>query len=208
MFRSGKLVSALGSAAILLALVGCSAGDPEPTSDPTEASDASEDFPEGSDDTGCLVDRVWHLDVPDLAGQLAAQLQSTGMPVVSSEGTGQMTFIFSEDTLATTEGDVTFTVGVQQPDAPAMTVSQRQLGSAYGSWLWDGATPNLMAFEDWESTFTVDLTVSIEGTSVDIPLELPDPVAGGVNMTTTCVGDTLATNAEGSPFTQFWTTTD
>jgi hypothetical protein len=119
-----------------------------------------------------------------------------------------MTFIFSDDTLVTSQGDVTFTIGVQQPDAPLMTVSQRQHGGGFGSWFWDGSTPNLMVFEDWENNYSTDLTISIEGSTVEVPIELPDPVAGGSNMTTTCVGDTLATNAEGSPFTQFWTTTD
>ena len=81
------------------------------------------------------------------------------------------------------------------------------MGSGSSRW-WagrgDGGTPNLVVFEDWEGGYEVDMTMAMEGVSVEAPIDLPSSAAGGTDMVVTCSGDTLTTEPEGSPFIQRW----
>ena len=197
---------ALGIGAIaVLALAGCSGGGP--ADDPGTPGDdvpAAETAEGTGSPTGCLVDRTWNVDVDDLAGQLLTQMQSLGSPATSVTGTGSMTIMFAEETLVTTAVDLTFVMVLPIEDGPSMTITQRQYGSGYGSWFWEGGAPNLVVFEDWVGDYEIDMTMAVDGTSVESPIDLPPSAAGGSDMTVTCRGDTLATVAEGSPFTQRW----
>ena len=194
---------ALGIGAFaVLALTGCSGGGP--ADDPAADVPAAEAADDTGSPTGCLVDRTWTVDVDDLAGQLLTQMQSLGSPATSVTGTGSMTIMFAEETLVTTAVDLTFVMVLPIEDGPTMTITQRQYGSGYGSWFWDGGTPNLVVFEDWVGDYEIDMTMAVDGTSVESPIELPPSAAGGSDMIVTCDGGTLATVAEGSPFTQRW----
>jgi hypothetical protein len=170
-------------------LSGCSggAGDAPP---PPEVPPAESDDRAGSP-TACLIDRTWNVDVDDLAGQVLT-------------GTGSMTIMFAEESLVNTVVDVTFTMLLPMDDGPTMTITQHQYGSGYGSWLWDAGTPNLVVFEDWVGEYEVDMTMAMEGVAVEAPIDIPTSAAGGTDMTVTCEGSVLTTNAEGSPFIQIW----
>ena len=214
MIGSRTLAPHVVSACLLLTLAGCGTSEPEPTTiaDPG-SSEAAEESPEQTEapespDAACLVDREWHLDVPDITEQVTNRVVAMGMPVVSSEGTGSMTTNYGADGVVTSTGDVTFTLTVQAPDGPLSTLIQRQHGGGEGSWRWDGTAENNLAYESWESTYEIDITMSVGGATVDIPIELPDPVSGGSAMKVACSGQTLATTPDGSPFTQHWTTDD
>lgn len=202
----GRITTALAVPAIaLLALSGCSGGTPadDPPGAVEEVPAAKTDDGAGSP-TECLIDRTWNVDVDDLAGQLLAQMQSLGSPAGSVDGSGSMTIMFAEETLVNTVVDLTFVMVLPMDDGPTVTVTQRQYGSGYGSWFWDGGTPNLVVFEDWVGEYDIDMTMAVEGVSVESPIDLPTSAAGGTDMTVTCVGDTLTTNPEGSPFIQRW----
>jgi hypothetical protein len=200
----GKLTTALaGCAVTILLLSGCSgtADEPPPPADEIPAAEGDDD---SGSPTGCLIDRTWNVDVDDLAGQLLTQMQELGSPATSVTGTGSMTIMFAEETLVNTVVDLTFVMVLPMEDGPTMTVTQHQYGSGYGSWFWDGGTPNLVVFEDWEGGYEVDMTMAMEGVSVEAPIDLPSSAAGGTDMVVTCAGDTLTTEPEGSPFIQRW----
>src|SRR5690554_4973425 len=200
----GKLTTALaGCAVTILLLSGCSGTADEPPAPVDEIPAAEGDAGSGSP-TGCLIDRTWNVDVDDLAGQLLTQMQELGSPATSVTGTGSMTIMFAEETLVNTVVDLTFVMVLPMEDGPTMTVTQHQYGSGYGSWFWDGGTPNLVVFEGWEGGYEVDMTMAIEGVSVEAPIDLPSSAAGGTDMVVTCSGDTLTTEPEGSPFIQRW----
>ncbi|MHA6694355.1 hypothetical protein [Homoserinimonas sp. A520] len=202
----GKLTTALaGCAVTILLLSGCSGGTPDEPPSPAEGVPAAETEDGSGSPTDCLIDRNWMVDVDDLAGQLKHQMESLGSPVSSVTGTGTMTIMFAEESLVTTAVDLTFVVVVPVEDAPTLTVTQTQKGSGYGSWFWDGGVDNLVVFEDWVGEYDIQMTMTSAGVTIESPIELPTSAAGGSDMTVTCVGETLTTNAEGNPFTQFWT---
>lgn len=199
-----RLTTLAGAAALLIALAGCSTpGGEEPADPPAPSAEeprGDEGFP-----TGCLIDRVWTVDVTDLADQLLANMQSQGSPATAVTGAGEMTMLFAEDALVNAGTDVTFTVQVPVADGAIMTGEQRQVGSGAGEWYWDSARPGVIAFEAWEADYDIVMTMTLNGTTVDAPLELPGSSPDGTAMAVTCEGDTLTTQPDGSPFTQRWT---
>ncbi|HEU4807931.1 MAG TPA: hypothetical protein VFT01_06675 [Homoserinimonas sp.] len=202
----GKFTTTLAIGAIaILALTGCSGGTPaEDPPGPAEELPAAETEDGAGSPTECLIDRTWNVDVDDLAGQMLTQMQALGSPATSVTGTGSMTIMFAEETLVNTVVDLTFVMVLPMEDGPTMTVTQHQYGSGYGSWFWDGGTPNLVVFEDWVGEYEIDMTMAMEGVAVESAIDLPSSAAGGTDMTVTCIGDTLTTGPEGSPFIQIW----
>jgi hypothetical protein len=191
-------------AVALMALSGCAGGGPADDPPPRDEVPAAETEDGGGSPTDCLIDRTWNVDVDDLAGQVLRQMQSLGSPATSVTGSGSMTIMFAEESLVNTVVDLTFVMVLPMEDGPTMTVTQHQYGSGYGSWFWDGGTPDLVVFEDWVGEYEIDMTMALEGVAVESPIDLPTSAAGGTDMTVTCVGDTLTTAPENSPFTQLW----
>jgi hypothetical protein len=199
-----RLIPATIVAALLLALAGCSTPVGDSPAEPPEPPAAEEAGDDSSTPTGCLVDRTWTVDVDDLASQLKRQMESLGSPVSSVTADGTMTLMFAEESLVTTAVDLTFVMVLPVADGPTVTVRQTQKGSGYGSWFWDAGGDNLVVFEDWVGEYDIQMTMTTDGVTIESPIELPPSAAGGSDMTVTCTGDTLTTNAEGSPFTQLW----
>src|SRR5690554_562458 len=128
-----RMKSLVGVVVAVMLLVGCSAGSGEPAEDsaPTTAPPATETGDEGFP-TACLVNRVWDVDVKDLADQLLVLMQSQGSPVTSVTGEGQMTMLFGEDAHVNAGLDVTFTLLVPVTDGAIMTGVYHQIGSGVG----------------------------------------------------------------------------
>lgn len=190
--------------AALAVLAGCSATAPSESA-PDAVPEAGATAMTTSE---CLVDRTWNLDVQDLGEQVRAQLDETGMPTLNLVADGGMTLEFFSDQIANSVGDVTFTIAIQPDDVPAATLEQRQYGSGVGPWAWQGADSDVVIFSDWESDWVIEATMRIEGSSVEVPFDLPPSLTDGEAMTVTCIGDTLTTFTEGNPFIRYWTTTD
>jgi|SRR5690554_371337 len=200
----GRFTTTLtASAAAFLLLSGCSTGVDDTASPPPELPASETDDGSGSP-TECLIDRTWVVDVDDLSGQVLAEMQALGSPATSVTGEGTMTIMFAEEGLVTTVVDVTLVMLLPIDDGPTMTITQRQYGSGYGSWFWDSGTPNRVVFEDWVGDYEVDMTMAMEGVAVESPIDLPTSAAGGTDMTVTCEGRVLTTNADGSPFIHIW----
>lgn len=192
--------SIVWAAAGIVLLAGCAS---TPATEPTpDAPPGDEPVAITSDE--CLVDRTWSLDVQDLGGQLRAHLEETGMPIVNLVADGEMTLVFAGDGIANSVGDVTFAIAIQPDGAPATTVEQRQYGSGYGSWDWQTPDSDVVTFSDWESDFVIEATMMIEGSSAEVPFDLPPSLTDGETMTVSCVGDTLTTTTDGNPFIRYW----
>lgn len=197
-----RFTTTVAAAAVaLLVLSGCSGGTDVVSPPEVPAADSDDGT---ASPTACLIDHTWNVDVEDLAGQVRSEMQSLGSPASSVTGTGSMTISFAEESLVTTVVDLTFTMLLPMDDGPTMTITQHQYGSGYGSWFWDAGTPNLVVFEDWVGDYEIDMTMAMEGVAVESPIDLPTSAAGGTDMTVTCQGRVLTTNAEGSPFIQIW----
>lgn len=199
-----RLITLARAAALVISLAGCTTPgvvEPaEPPAPPAEATLGDEGFP-----TGCLIDRVWSVDISDLANQLLTNMQSQGSSATSVTGSGEMTMLFAEDALVNAGADVTFTVQVPVADGAIMTGEQRQVGSGTGEWYWESARPGVVAFEGWEADYDIVMTMTLNGTVVNAPIELPSSGPDGTAMAVTCEGDTLTTQSDGSPFIQRWT---
>lgn len=81
---------------------------------------------------------------------------------------------------------------------------QHHEGSPSGQWGWDGSTDSTIVFDEWSDDYVVTTDTSINGTAAPTTTT---PMGGGLSgqtMTVSCDGDTLTTQAEGSPFTQVW----
>jgi hypothetical protein len=193
-----------GVAAALVVLTGCSASPPSEPGPDT----APGDEPATITTFECLVDRTWDLDVQDLGGQLRAQLDETGMPIVNLVADGEMTLEFFSDGIANSVGDVTFTIAIMPEDSPATTVEQRQYGSGVGPWAFESADSDNVVFSDWESDWVIEAKMLIGGSSAEAPFSLPPSLTDGEDMTVACVGDTLTTITPGNPFIRYWTTVD
>lgn len=191
-----------GAAAVILVLVlaGCSATPPS-ESGPDPAPD---DAPIAITTSECLVDRTWNLDVQDLGDQLRAQLDETGMPILNLVADGDMTMEFSSDAIANSVGDVTFAISIQPDDGPVSLVEQREYGSGVGPWEWEAPDSDVIVFHDWESDWVIEATMTVGGTSVESPFDLPPAFTEGESTTVSCVGDTLVTSTDGNSFVRYW----
>jgi hypothetical protein len=192
------------AAAAILVLAGCSA---TPATEPAPDT-GTEDEPAAITTSECLVDRTWDLDVQDLGGQLRAQLEETGMPIVNLVADGAMTMEFFGDGIANSVGDVTFVIAIQPDGSPATTVEQRQYGSGVGPWAFERADSDVVVFSDWESDWVIEAKMMVGGSSAEAPFDLPPSLTDGEDMTVACVGDTLTTFTPGNPFIRYWTTSD
>ena len=186
-------------AVALIVLTGCGAPAAEVPSEPAPGEE-----PDAITTSECLVDRVWNLDVQDLGTQLRAHLEETGMPILNLVADGEMTMEFSSDSIANSVGDVTFAISIQPTDSPVSLLEQREYGSGVGPWEWASPDSDVIEFHDWESDWVVEAKMTVGGTSVGSPFELPPSFTEGESTTASCVGDTLVTSTDGNPFIRYW----
>lgn len=190
---------------LVLALSGCTPGDPggeEPTAEePTDG----ETLEAGS--TACLTDREWNLDVADAAAQLGDQLASSGLTVVSSVGEGSQSLWFDQEGYVGSSTNLTYTLVADMDGGLVMTMAQHHEGDPGGQWAWEGEAESTLTFTDWDANYTVTTDTSINGTAAPTSTIPAGGLAGlgGTSMTVACDGDSLTTQAEGSPFVQHWT---
>ena len=93
---------------------------------------------------------------------------------------------------------------VDMGEGLTMTMVQNHAGSPYGQWAWDGESDSTIVFDEWSDDYVVTTTTMIDGVTAP---SSTNPMAGGLegqSMTVSCSGDTLQTQAEGSPFVQVW----
>lgn len=209
--RAAALLAALALAAALTACDDETSSADGTGSAPTAASeepldDALEDA-DGRTPTACVTG-TWHADVDGLAQQIADMLAATGMPVITHRAVGDQTLHITEDGGFRFETDVAITVDYQVEGAPLTTVAQRHTGAVTGSWAWESSTGGAaaMAFEGLDSsTYTIESTVSMNGTPIDIPLDaLPmDSDPHGL-LYITCERGTMTTLWEDAPFVTTW----
>ncbi len=191
---------------LLLTLSGCTLlggggstpvdGDPDSSGGDTGALDG------GS--TACIMDRNWSLDIDDAAAKLGAFILENGLTVVESTGSGEQLIWFDEIGTAGSATDVTYTITADMGEGAMMTMTQHHAGSPYGQWAWDGDSESTVVFDEWSDDYVITTDTTIDGVSVPTSTT---PMTGGLDgqtMTVSCSGDTLETQAEGSPFTQVW----
>ena len=193
-------------AVLLFSLSGCFLlGGGSGTGDADSDSDGSA----GGDDreggsTACLIDKNWQLDVQDAAEKLGEQIASNGLTVISATGEGGQEIFFDQEGFAGSASDLTYTLVVDMTDGLLMTMTQHHEGAPGGNWAWEGDSESTISFSDWSSDYTVTTDTSINGTAAPTSVV---PMGGGLDgqtMTVSCDGDTMETQAAGSPFVQVW----
>jgi hypothetical protein len=190
---------------LALALGGCTllgGGGGGGSEDDGEGSSGGEQLDGGS--TACVIDKNWQLDVADAATKLGEQLASGGLHVVSTTGEGEQGIFFDQEGIAGTATDVSYTMVVDMGEGLTMTMVQHHEGSPGGNWAWDGESESTIVYEGWSGDYVVTTDTSINGTAAPTSTA---PMGGGLDgqsMTVDCDGDTMTTQAAGSPFTQVW----
>ncbi len=138
-------------------------------------------------------------DLDDLAAQLQAFFVANGTPIVSTVSAGSSTLEVESSTM-TYDSNVTFTM-VADNDGMEMIVEQAQVGVSAGSWAVEDGN---VVYSDWETGIEITTTVTIDGTTVGEPTTLPGDTGNGLQVATTCDGDTLTTQPDAGPFTTTW----
>lgn len=155
---------------------------------------------------GCLTDRTWSLDLDDLVAQLGEQMAGSGMPLIEATASGSQTFEFASNGTAVAAINSTFVVSVDGNGLP-LTITQTHSGAPSGA--WSEAGDGAVSFDEWDdSGYTIDNTISMDGTVVDMPIELPSNSFGGSTMSYECSGSTLTTTVPENTFTYRWSTED
>ena len=186
-------------AVLLVSLTGCF-GDP--ADDPDGGTSAGDELAGGS--TACVIDKDWHLDIADAAAKLGAQLSSNGLNVVSSNGEGNQSFYFDQEGIVGSSTNLSYTMVIDMGDGLVMTMVQHHQGDPGGNWAWDGEAESTIVFDGWNGDYTVTTDTSINGTAAPTSTA---PIGSGLDgqaMTVSCDGDTMETQAAGSPFVQVW----
>lgn len=192
---------------LVLALSGCTllggGGGGGTPADPASGETAGGEELEGGS-TACIMDRNWSLDVEDAAQKLEAYMLDNGLTVVETTGVGEQLIWFDEIGTAGSATDLTYTMTVDMGNGQTMTMVQHHEGRPSGQWGWDGSTDSTIVFDEWSDDYVVTTDTLINGTAAPTSTT---PMTGGLSgqtMTVSCDGDTLSTQAEGSPFTQVW----
>lgn len=206
--------AALALPILMFALTACAIPGPG-TADPENGGGSETNGGGGAGDgelgpalTGC-VDGTWNADLADLTAQLADSLNSSGMTITGSSGTGTMSLTLDGAGSVDFLNDAVLQIDADLGGGLAMNITQHHTGSAVGQWAWDGGadasdTSGHMLFDGMDSaSYTVDNTVTINGESSSAPIPIPsNAVTAG--MTVGCTGDTLTTKPDDGPFTTTW----
>lgn len=208
--RTRSLSALAIPAALLFALTACAtpgAGSGDGGSGGgTDGAGGGSDSSGSATGIGCLTDRTWSLDLNDLVSQLGEQMAGSGMPLVEASASGSQTFEFSSDGTAATAINSTFVLTVDSNGLP-LTITQTHSGAPGGA--WSEAGEGTLSFDAWDdSSYTIDNQISMDGTVVDMPIELPSNSWGGSTMTYECSGSSLTTTVPENTFTYRWSTED
>jgi hypothetical protein len=185
-------------AVLLVGLSGCF-----PTGDEPDGGGGTGATLEGGS-TACVIDKNWQLDVADAAAKLGAHLASTGQNVVSSVGDGEQGIFFDQEGIAGSSTNLTYTLVIDMGDGLVMTMVQQHAGDAGGNWAWEGEEESTMGYDGWTGDYNVTTTTSINGTASEPSVTNLTEGLNGQTMTVSCDGDTMETQASGSPFVQVW----
>ncbi|HRN28995.1 MAG TPA: hypothetical protein PK890_04770, partial [Terrimesophilobacter sp.] len=170
-----RITPLLAVPALLVGLLSaCSVGAPTVPGDPAETSGPAPEPGSSTTDTGCLLNKTWHLDIDDMAEQLALEFTNLGMPVVDLDGFGNHRLEFTEEGLATSTVDVTFDLLLAPESAPTSTTRLRQFGSAYGDWAWLAGSESI-GFSNWVSDVKLEMAIEVGGVfqnpiATDLPI--------------------------------------
>jgi hypothetical protein len=194
--RTTRLTLTTGLAALsLFALAACTAPGPGGDGDGTGPDGSSG----GSGGLAGCIEGSWEADLDDLAAQLQEFFVANGTPIVSTESAGTSTLDVDSATM-TYDSQVTFTM-VADNDGLQMIVKQDQIGVSTGNWAVEGDS---VVYSGWETGIDITTTVTIEGSTVGSPTIVPGDGGDGLEVATTCDGDTLTTTPAASPFTTTW----
>lgn len=186
------------AAPVLLAavLVGC-AGAP---ADPVEDADPVGDDPGAGDPVACVVGD-WSADVDDLAAQLLDLFATQGLPVSATSADGSIRLEITADGTARVTQDLDLTA-VADFGGGLATLVQRHRGAGEGAWSFE---EQLLRFPEWnDGTLVIEQEITMDGQTVELPIELPETEFGGPLQVAACDDRTMVTDAEGSPFTTTW----
>ena len=192
-------------AVVVLLLAGCAG--PEGESDPASGdggaggTTAAPETSDGAGGTGCPYG-VWSLDVPDLATQLEASLESSMGRDAAVVASGEQRIEWGDDDAVEFSTDLTITVTTSLDDGIEMVMTQHHTGGANGA--LDYADVTAIA-PGWDSDYAVPTTLTIGG--IETPSDAT-PIDGFFDASTpmqvTCEGDAMVTNTAPSPYTQRW----
>jgi hypothetical protein len=196
--RTTRRTLTTGLAALsLFALAACTA--PGSGGDGGTGPDGTDGSSGGSGGLADCIEGSWAADLADLAAQLQAYFVANGTPVVSTESAGTSTLAVEGDTM-TYDSQATFTM-VADADGLVMVIEQDQIGVSTGAWAAEGDT---IVYSDWETGIEITTTITIGGASAGSPTVVPGDAGDGLEVATTCDGDTLTTTPAESPFTTTW----
>jgi hypothetical protein len=197
---------------LALALAACTpsggAGD-----DDEDLSPASSDEP-SSDELGPVltscVNGDWTADLDDLVRQLGDTLAGTGMSITATTASGSQNVSIGGEGVIGFSSDATLEITADTGNGVTMTVSQHHVGTMAADWAWDGSaeasdTGGTMLFENFDSSsYAIHNTTEVGGQVSESDIPVSEAGYGDVPMHVTCSGDTMTTQAEGSPFTTRW----
>jgi len=181
-------------AILLIALTACSPG--------TGGGDEG-DAIEGGSPTDCVTG-LWDADTADLGVQLGEYLISKDIAIVSSTGAGSQQLSLDEQGYAgwAAEG-LQFVVVTAPTEGIVVTMTQTHTGTMRSDWGWDSDT--VFGFTNiTDEGYNVETVADVNGTPTGQTIDLPLGGMSEVPITAECDGDTMITQAQGSPFTTTW----
>lgn len=196
--RTSRVTVATGlSALFLFALTACAPGAGG------DGSGGDGTDPEGSSGApvalgDCMLGS-WEADLDDLAQQLQAYFVANGTPVTSIDSAGSYSLDVDSESMTYTSA-AHFTA-VADSNGVAMVIEQDQTGVSAGHWSVVGDS---VVYSDWENNIEITTTITMSGQSSDAPITVPADGGDGLEVATTCHGDTLTTAPAASPFTTTW----
>jgi hypothetical protein len=209
---SRRTATALAVPLLLLVLAACTPADGDPDADGSGSGSSSE--PSADDGAGPVlsscVDGDWSADLADLAQQLGDSLAGNGMSVVSTQASGSQEVSIAGEGVIGYASDSEYVIAVDMGDGLTMTVTQHHEGTMGADWAWDGSaepsdTGGTMIFENFDATaYKILNTTEMNGQVSETVIPVSDAGYGDVPMVVTCTGDTMTTQAQGSPFTTTW----
>ncbi len=152
----------------------------------------------------CALGHTWKADLDDLAAQVRAELQESGVPVTAVEATGQQSLEWATDSQVVLTTDYVLTVTTAPAADQVLTIVETHAGTATGAAYingevaiprkWDGTGVSTETVADNNGTAVEEITISIPATSFD----------DAVGLELTCNGGELTIHPRGSSITQKW----
>ncbi len=168
-------------------------GDTPATPDAEEPADAA---------AGCVVGE-WTLDTENAGTQLWAFLQSAGIAQVGDvdvSGESRLSITSGGDFALSPNLDLAATMDMHGIGA---VLWQHHGGQFRARWIMDD--PGTMRFDAVSvNEYTVDQALTMGGTDVPAPIDIPPPVGADMPLNISCEGDTLIYSPPDAPITSVW----